>query len=106
MVAGSGVVVPQIGKTSNDQYSDVATIASSSIPNFPGEGHLLFSGNLAQGRLVGILGFPSSSDPSLGLAILATGYVTGASAGAGARILAGLPAEAPQWKSQRFFLVD
>ena len=109
MVAGTEVIL-QIGKTTiegscvfDDQYSDVAIIAGIMVPTLSDEGQLIFSRDLAQGKLVGILGFPSNSDPNLGTATLSTGYV--ASTTAGAR-MPGLPAEAAQWRNQRFFLVD
>lgn len=108
MVDGTEVLI-RLGKDAvvgtciyDDANSDVSIIAGSPMNGFADAGQLSYSHEITQGKLVGILGFPMNSDPNLGRAALITGYI--ASTVTGGRT--GLPAEATEWRSQRFFLVD
>jgi S1-C subfamily serine protease len=85
-----------------DKYSDVAIVAGDIIQTLLGTKRVLFSYNVTQGHLVGVLGFPISSDAHNGKPTLTTGFV--ASTGGGVR--AGLPPEAVEWRNQQFFVID
>lgn len=102
-------VIIQIGKLTtsgkcvfDDPTSDVSIVASEDLGILSSVGRIRFTSDVAQGRLVGVLGFPVNSDNNLGTPTLTTGYVACTTAG----IRSGLPAEAVNWRSQRFFMID
>lgn len=103
-------VIIQIGKMTtsgtcvfDDPKSDVSIVASEDLGFLSSSvGRIRFTSDFAQGSLVGVLGFPVNSDNNLVTPTLTTGYVASTTAG----LRSGLPAEAVEWRSHRFFMVD